>query len=156
MSRLPIALTVNGRPRRAEVEPRRNLADLLRETFGLVGTRTGCEHGICGACTVIVDGAAVRSCLMLAVQAEGAAVETVEGLGTLTALDALQASFRRHHAVQCGFCISGILMSLTALFRAMPSPDEAAIKEVLGGHICRCTGYQAMVAAALAVARGEA
>ena len=147
-----IALTVNGQARRAVVEPRTTLVDALRESLRLTGTHVGCEHGVCGACTVLVDGEPVRGCLMLAVQADGARVETVEGLAADPAqLNALQAEFVRHHGVQCGFCIGGILMSLTAALRDNPHLDETAIRDTLAGHLCRCTGYQGMVDAVLAV-----
>ncbi len=147
-----LALTVNGQARRAIVEPRTTLVDALRESLRLTGTHVGCEHGVCGACTVLVDGEPVRGCLMLAVQADGARVETVEGLAVDPAqLTALQAEFVRHHGVQCGFCIGGILMSLTAALRDDPRLDEAGIRDTLAGHLCRCTGYQGMVDAVLAL-----
>ncbi|WP_103383628.1 (2Fe-2S)-binding protein [Pseudonocardia dioxanivorans] len=144
--------TVNGVRHEEVVDARTTLADFLRGRLRLTGTHVGCEHGVCGACTVIVDGAAVRSCLMLAVQADGAVVETVEGLtddpGDLTPL---QDAFSRHHAVQCGFCTSGFLMSTTAALREGPVTDEAQARDVLSGNICRCTGYTGMVAALLEV-----
>jgi carbon-monoxide dehydrogenase small subunit len=147
-----IALTVNGQPRRATVETRLTLVDLLREELRLTGTHVGCEHGVCGACTVLVDGEAVRGCLLLAVQADGRSVETVEGLAPDPAqLDPLQAEMVRHHGVQCGFCTGGILMSLTAMLRENPCPTEADVRETLAGHLCRCTGYQGMVDAVLAL-----
>jgi carbon-monoxide dehydrogenase small subunit len=147
-----IALTVNGQPRRATVETRLTLVDLLREGLRLTGTHVGCEHGVCGACTVLVDGEAVRGCLLLAVQADGRSVETVEGLAPDPAqLDPLQAEMVRHHGVQCGFCTGGILMSLTAMLRENPCPTEADVRETLAGHLCRCTGYQGMVDAVLAL-----
>jgi len=153
-----IALTVNGGLRRATVDVRTTLVDLLREQFRLTGTHVGCEHGVCGACTVLVDGEPVRGCLLLAVQADGRRVETVEGLAEDPAhLDPLQAQFVRHHGVQCGFCTGGILMSLTAALRDNPRPTEAEVRETLAGHLCRCTGYQGMVDAVLAlVAAGPA
>jgi aerobic-type carbon monoxide dehydrogenase small subunit (CoxS/CutS family) len=147
-----IALNVNGTSRTAEVETRVHLADFLRQSLGLTGTHLGCEHGVCGACTIIVNGSAVRSCLMLAVQADGASVETVESLGSANALSALQQAFSRHHALQCGFCTSGMLMSLEAFLRNNPQPNAAEIREAISGNICRCTGYQGIVEAALAVA----
>ena len=152
-----IALTVNGQPRQAVVDVRTSLVDVLREQFRLTGTHVGCEHGVCGACTVLVDGAAVRGCLLLAVQADGARVDTVESLAPDPAhLNPLQAEFVRHHGVQCGFCIGGILMSLTAALRDDSRPTEAAIRDTLAGHLCRCTGYQGMVDAVLAfVASGQ-
>ena len=152
-----VGLTVNGQPRQATVEVRTTLVDLLREALRLTGTHIGCEHGVCGACTVLVNGEAVRGCLMLAVQADGARVETVEGLAPDPEhLTSLQAEFHRHHGVQCGFCTSGILMSLTAALRENPHPTEAEIRHILAGHLCRCTGYQGMVDAVLALARSDA
>jgi len=147
-----IALSVNGRAVDAKVESRRLLADFLRRDLNLTGTHIGCEHGVCGACTVLVDGRPVRSCLMFAVQADGCEVVTVEGLaGEDGRLSPLQQAFREHHALQCGFCTSGVLISLTGLLDASPNPDEATIRDVVSGHICRCTGYQAMIDAARAV-----
>ena len=151
-----IALTVNGRRCEAEVEERMHLGDFLRRELRLTGTHLGCEHGACGACTVLVDGAAVRSCLMLAVQARGTEVTTVEGLAADGELSPLQRAFREHHALQCGFCTPGMLMSLTAWLRDNPAPAERDVREALSGNICRCTGYQPIVAAALAAADGEA
>jgi carbon-monoxide dehydrogenase large subunit len=151
-----IALTVNGQPRHATVEPRATLVDVLREALRLTGTHVGCEHGVCGACTVLVDGEAVRGCLMLAVQADGHRVETVEGLAPHPErLDALQAEFVRHHGVQCGFCTGGILMSLTAALRDHPRPTEDEIRDTLAGHLCRCTGYQGMVDAVRSLVAGS-
>jgi aerobic-type carbon monoxide dehydrogenase small subunit (CoxS/CutS family) len=147
-----ITLNVNGTSRNAEVETRVHLADFLRRSLGLTGTHLGCEHGVCGACTIIVNGSAVRSCLMLAVQADGAEVETVESLGNANALSPLQEAFSRHHALQCGFCTPGMLMSLEAFLRAHPHPSAAEIREAISGNICRCTGYQGIVEAALAAA----
>ena len=145
-----IALAVNGQPRRATVETRTTLVDLLREEFRLTGTHVGCEHGVCGACTVLVDGEAVRGCLLLAVQADGARVETVESLAPDPEhLNPLQTELVRHHGVQCGFCTGGILMSLTAALRDNPRPTETEIRDTLAGHLCRCTGYQGMVDAVL-------
>ena len=151
-----ISVIVNGQPRRATVEVRTTLVDLLREAFRLTGTHVGCEHGVCGACTVLVDGEAVRGCLLLAVQADGARVETVESLAPDPEhLNPLQAEFVRHHGVQCGFCTGGILMSLTAALRDNPRPTEAEIRDTLAGHLCRCTGYQGMVDAVLALVRSS-
>jgi carbon-monoxide dehydrogenase small subunit len=133
--------TVNGQPVEADVPARTTLADCLRHHLGLTGTHLGCEHGVCGACTVIVDGEAMRSCLMLAVQAQGAAVTTVEGLAAEGALSPLQASFRKHHALQCGFCTPGILTTAHALLSHEPDADKERIREVLSGNLCRCTGY---------------
>ena len=152
-----IALTVNGAPVEAEVEDRLHLGDFLRRELSLTGTHLGCEHGVCGACTVMVDGQAVRSCLMLAVQARGREVTTVEGLaaddGTLSPL---QEAFREHHALQCGFCTPGMLTSLTAFLRDNPAPTDREVREAISGNICRCTGYQPIVAAALAAAGAKA
>jgi 2-furoyl-CoA dehydrogenase 2Fe-2S iron sulfur subunit len=152
-SRVPIALVLNGRERSASAEPRTLLSDFLRHELGATGTHVGCEHGVCGACTVRIDGVAVRACLTLAVQAEGRRVETVEGLaGAEGALDELQQAFRRHHALQCGFCTAGILMSCVDFLRRVRDPDERAVREMLSGHLCRCTGYTPIVAAVLEVA----
>lgn len=147
-----VETTVNGVRHEEVVDARTTLADFLRGRLRLTGTRVGCEHGVCGACTVIVDGAAVRSCLMLAVQADGAVVETVESLcDGSDELTPLQDAFSRHHAVQCGFCTSGFLMSTTAALRDGPVTDACHAREVLSGNICRCTGYTGMVAALLEV-----
>jgi aerobic-type carbon monoxide dehydrogenase small subunit (CoxS/CutS family) len=148
-----IALTVNGKVHRELVEDRLTLADFLRERLRLTGTHLGCEHGVCGACTVIVDGAAARSCLMLAVQADGCEVETVEGLATAGELNPLQAAFKKHYALQCGFCTSGFLMSVTAALREEPIRDEDHAREVLSGNICRCTGYAGLIQAVLEAGR---
>ncbi|MDQ7849492.1 MAG: (2Fe-2S)-binding protein [Armatimonadota bacterium] len=150
---MTLRLTVNGQAVEQEVEVRRTLADFLREDLGLTGTHLGCEHGVCGACTVLLDGEPVRSCLLFAVQASGAAVETVEGLAPGEALHPLQTAFREHHGLQCGFCTPGILMSTLALLRAQPLPSDQQILEMLGGHLCRCTGYQGIIDAVRAVAR---
>ena len=144
-----IELQVNGTAVTAEVEPRTNLADFLRDTLRLTGTHIGCEHGVCGACTVIVNGAAVRSCLMLAVQAEGEKVITVEGLSNDDALTPLQAAFRKHHALQCGFCTPGMLTTAHALLSHEPKADADRVREVLSGNLCRCTGYIPIVEAVL-------
>jgi aerobic carbon-monoxide dehydrogenase small subunit len=145
-------LVVNGVQRTVRVPARRLLSDCLRHDLGLTGTHVGCEHGVCGACTVLVDGEPVRGCLLLAVQADGRRIETVEGLAPdAEHLDPLQAEFVRHHGVQCGFCTGGILMSLTAALRENPRPTEAEIRETLAGHLCRCTGYQGMVDAVRAL-----
>ena len=141
-------MTVNGGPARAAAEPRLLLSDYLRHELGLTGVHVGCEHGVCGACTVLVDGVPARSCLAFAAQCEGADIVTVEGLDD----GPLQAAFRRHFAVQCGFCTPGILLSLTAFLRERPNPDERAVREMLSGHLCRCTGYGPIVAAALEAA----
>src|SRR5262249_9789876 len=147
MTTTRVTLTVNGTRRTLEVAPRLTLADALRDHAGLTGTHVACEHGVCGACTVMVDGLAVRSCLMLAVQADDCAVQTVEGLGSESSLSPLQAAFRRHHAVQCGFCTPGILMTMHALLLAEPDADEERVRDVLSGNICRCTGYLPIVEA---------
>ena len=146
----PVTLYVNGQPRCGQAEPRLHLGDFLRNELGLTGTHLGCEHGVGGACPVLVDGVSSRSCLMLAVQAEGAQVRTVEGLAQEDGpLSVLQQAFHDSHGLQCGYCTPGILMSLTELLETHPTPDEAVIREVLSGHLCRCTGYQNIVAAAL-------
>jgi aerobic-type carbon monoxide dehydrogenase small subunit (CoxS/CutS family) len=140
---------VNGQPVDADVAPRTTLCDCLREHLNLTGTHAGCEHGVCGACTVIVDGRAVRSCLLLAVQASGSSIVTVEGLADGDELSPLQQAFRKHHALQCGFCTSGMLTTLHALLSDEPSADEERIRDVLSGNLCRCTGYIPIVEAAL-------
>lgn len=144
-----IELQVNGTAVAAEVEPRTSLVDFLRDTLRLTGTHIGCEHGVCGACTVIVNDAAVRSCLMLAVQAEGEKVITVEGLSNDDALTPLQAAFRKHHALQCGFCTPGMLTTAHALLSHEPKADADRVREVLSGNLCRCTGYIPIVEAVL-------
>lgn len=144
-----LRMTVNGQERRGVTEVRTTLADFLRTELSLTGTHLGCEHGVCGACTVLVDGIAVRSCLMLAVQADGAAVETVEGLADGGELSPLQQSFHRNHALQCGFCTAGFLMSVTAALREGPVRTEQEAREVLSGNVCRCTGYAGMIKAVL-------
>jgi aerobic-type carbon monoxide dehydrogenase small subunit (CoxS/CutS family) len=140
-----VELTVNGQARSATVETRRSLADLLRYDLGLTGTHLGCEHGVCGACTVLVDGEPVRSCLMLAVQARHCEVTTVEGLGSLQSLHPLQQAMWDSHSFQCGFCTPGFLMAAVALLAENPAPTEAEIREALSGNLCRCTGYQSIV-----------
>ncbi len=159
-TRLPVRLRVNGVEREATVEPRLLLSDFLRVELGLTGTHVGCEHGVCGACTVLLDGEAVRSCLLFAVQAAGHDVATVEGLapGGEAALHPLQAAFREAHALQCGFCTPGILMTVLPFLRENPDPTPAEIRAALSGNLCRCTGYNNIVeAVALAArtARGE-
>jgi aerobic-type carbon monoxide dehydrogenase small subunit (CoxS/CutS family) len=149
---IELETSVNGRRVHETVEPRLLLTDFLRHRLGLTGTHVGCEHGVCGACTVLVDGAAVRGCCLLAVQVDGCEVVTVESLAVDGRLDALQESFRRHHALQCGFCTPGILMAATDLLsRGTPSRDE--IVDLLSGHLCRCTGYAPIVDAIEEVAR---
>jgi aerobic-type carbon monoxide dehydrogenase small subunit (CoxS/CutS family) len=143
------SFTVNGNPVEVDVEPRTSLADCLRYALRLTGTHIGCEHGVCGACTVIVDGAAVRSCLMLAVQAERSSIVTVEGLSEEDGLTPLQTAFRKHHALQCGFCTPGMLTTAHALLTDEPGADEARIRSVLSGNLCRCTGYIPIVDAVL-------
>ena len=146
-----ITVTVNGESRQAAVEPRLLLADFLRQTVGLTGTHVGCEHGVCGACTVLVDGDSVRSCLMFAVQADGRSVETVESLGSIGRMNALQESFQAHHALQCGFCTPGMLMTATDLIKKYPLATDDDIREGLSGNLCRCTGYEHIVKAIRAV-----
>lgn len=152
-----VRLTLNGRDRRGHAQPRLLLSDFLRQELGATGTHVGCEHGVCGACTVRVDGVACRACLLLAVQVDGRRVDTVEAPhGSDALLDALKAAFKRHHALQCGFCTAGILMSsadwLQRQRAAGQAPDEAAVRDMLSGHLCRCTGYTPIVQAVLEVA----
>ena len=156
--RRTVRVTVNGACVEREVEPRLLLSDFIRHEAGLTGTHVGCEHGVCGACTVLLDGAPVRSCLMFAVQAEGASVETVESLADGETLHPLQEAFRREHGLQCGYCTPGILMTLKPFLAANPAPSDADIRRALSGNLCRCTGYQQIVAAvrlAAAMLRGE-
>ncbi len=144
----PISCTVNGERRRGHAEARMTLADFLRERLGLTGTHLGCEHGVCGACTVFLDGEAVRSCLVLAVQADGADIVTIEGIGPAPGeLGPVQQAFMECHGLQCGFCTPGFVVSVTALLREMPAPDDTQIRESLSGNLCRCTGYQGILAA---------
>jgi len=152
--RHPVRLTLNGRQVAADAEPRMLLCDFLRHVLGATGTHVGCEHGVCGACTVQIDGVPARSCLTLAVQADGADIRTVEGLAPAPGtLSVLQQAFRDHFALQCGFCTPGILMSLDAWLRFHPDAGEAELREVLAGHLCRCTGYAPILRAALAAAQ---
>jgi 2-furoyl-CoA dehydrogenase 2Fe-2S iron sulfur subunit len=144
-----VELTVNGRRVREDVEPRLLLSDFLRHRLGLTGTHVGCEHGICGACTVRLDGAAVRSCLLLAVQVDGCEIETVEGLAGTGPLTPLQESFHRHFALQCGFCTPGILIAATEFLDTHPEPTREQVVDLLSGHLCRCTGYAPIVDAIL-------
>jgi 2-furoyl-CoA dehydrogenase 2Fe-2S iron sulfur subunit len=145
-----VRFTLNGRPVEAEAEPRMLLTDFLRHDLGLTGTHVGCEHGVCGACTIEIDGVAARACLTLAVQADGATIRTVEDLAPESGrLSVLQESFRRHHALQCGFCTPGILMSLDSYLRSHAEPTEMELREFLSCHLCRCTGYAPILAAAL-------
>ncbi|MGE5672736.1 MAG: (2Fe-2S)-binding protein [Mycobacterium leprae] len=148
-----ITVTVNGQPYTRTVEPRLLLSDFLRHELGLTGTHVGCEHGICGACTVLLNGAAIRSCLTLAVQVDGAEITTVEGLARgAEELHPIQAAFQESHGLQCGFCTPGILMTLVPFLKANPHPTEPEIREALSGHLCRCTGYQNIVKAVELVA----
>ena len=146
---MSVQFQVNGKQVEVEVEPRLTLADCLRHSLRLTGTHVGCEHGVCGACTVIVDGAAVRSCLMLAVQAEGSEIVTIEGLSNDDDLTPLQKSFRKHHALQCGFCTPGMITTAHVLLSEEPNCDAARVREVLSGNLCRCTGYISIVEAVL-------
>jgi carbon-monoxide dehydrogenase small subunit len=160
MAEVRVRLRVNGQEREATVAPRVTLADVLREELRLTGTHLGCEHGVCGACTVLLDGAAVRSCLLFAVQAEGAEITTIEGIGSPDgALSPVQRAFRDCHGLQCGFCTPGFIVSVTAFLRSHPDPSDAEIREALSGNLCRCTGYQGILRAvrqaAEAARRGE-
>jgi aerobic carbon-monoxide dehydrogenase small subunit len=153
-----VRLTVNGAPREGRCEPRKLLVDFLREDLALTGTHVGCEHGICGACTVLIDGQAARSCLMLAVQADGVEITTVEGLMRDGMLHPLQEAFRRHHGLQCGFCTPGMLLTALDLLQVNPDPTETEVREGLAAVLCRCTGYHGIVKAVRAAApvlRGE-
>ncbi|UJX47135.1 (2Fe-2S)-binding protein [Xanthobacter sp. YC-JY1] len=152
-ARHTVRFTLNGRPVAGQAAPRTLLSDFLRHEIGATGTHVGCEHGVCGACTVDVDGMLTRACMTLAVQVEGATIRTVEGLAPAPdRLSVLQAAFRRHHALQCGFCTAGILMSLDVFLKAEPDPSEDAVRDLLSGHLCRCTGYTPIVRAALEAA----
>ena len=149
-----VRVTVNGAEHRRTVEPRLLLSDFLRHDLGLTGTHVGCEHGVCGSCTVLVDGQPVRACLMLAVQADGAAIETVEGLARgEDGLHPIQQAFWARHGLQCGFCTPGFLMTLKAFLAEEPDPSEEQVRDAISGNLCRCTGYQNIVAAALDAAR---
>ena len=151
-----VSVKLNGRNVSADAEPRMLLSDFIRHALGATGTHVGCEHGVCGCCTVLLDGVAVRSCLTLAMQADGLEITTVESLaGENGALNALQQAFRNNHALQCGFCTPGILMSFTDFLRRNPKPSEAEVVEVLSGHICRCTGYAGIIAAVLEAAGAQ-
>ena len=149
----PLSLQVNGRTYDIEVEPRRNLADALRDDCGLTGTHVGCEHGVCGACTVLVNGNPVRSCLMFAVQAQGKHVRTVEGLANGEELHPLQKAFWEHHGLQCGFCTPGFLMLAAGVLEADPAISDEELRHVLSSNLCRCTGYQNIVKAVRAAAQ---
>ncbi len=151
-----VRIVVNGESQEASVEDRITLADFLRERCGLTGTHLGCEHGVCGACTVLVDGAAARSCLIFAVQAAGSEVTTIEGItGTDGALNNVQEAFRAEHGLQCGFCTPGFVVSVTAFLRDHPDPSDREIKEALSGNLCRCTGYQGIIKAVRLAASGS-
>ena len=152
MSKISYSLKVNGKSFSVESEPRRNLADALREDCGLTGTHVGCEHGVCGACTVLVDGKPVRSCLMFAVQAQGREVRTVEGLAKGDELHPLQQAFWEHHGLQCGFCTPGFLMLAAGVLEAEPDISDEELRHVLSSNLCRCTGYQNIVKAVRAAA----
>jgi 2-furoyl-CoA dehydrogenase 2Fe-2S iron sulfur subunit len=155
--RATIKLKLNGVERSGHAEPRMLLSDFLRHELGATGTHVGCEHGVCGACTIRVDGVATRSCLMLAVQADGHRIDTVEGLADRDGLlSDLQQSFKRHHALQCGFCTAGILMSCMDYLERVPNPSEQQVREMLSGHLCRCTGYTNIVNAVLDTAKRRA
>ena len=154
MSVHTIRVTINGKAHERAVEGRMTLGDFLRHEIGLTGTHLGCEHGVCGACTVLIDGHSARSCLTFAVQANGREVTTIEGLANGDgSLSVLQQAFREHHGLQCGFCTPGMLITLTELLRDNPDPSEDEVRDVLTGNLCRCTGYAGIVAAALAAAR---
>ena len=148
-----IAVNVNGKPHTATIETRLTLVDFLRHELKLTGTHVGCEHGVCGACTVLVDGISARACLMLAVQCDGLEVATVESLANDGKLNTLQQAFQDNHGLQCGFCTPGMLMTLTEFLRDKPDPTEAEVREALSGNLCRCTGYQGIVDAALDAAK---
>nr|WP_295834210.1 (2Fe-2S)-binding protein [uncultured Azospirillum sp.] len=152
-TRHAVSIVLNGTPRTGHAHPRLLLSDFLRHELGAHGTRVGCEHGVCGACTVRIDGVAVRACLTLAVQADGRRIDTVEGLSQSNGsrMTALQEAFRRHHALQCGFCTAGILMSLTDYLDRNPKPTEEELRDMLSGHLCRCTGYAGIVRAVMEV-----
>ena len=149
MADVGIEITVNGQVRRATVQPRLTLADFLRERLQLTGTHLGCEHGVCGACTILLDGEAVRSCLIFAVQADGADITTVEGIADAQdgTLSPVQAAFREHHGLQCGFCTPGFITSVTAFLHDNPDPTDEQIRDALSGNLCRCTGYQGILKA---------
>ena len=154
MNDVVVSMSVNGRPAQVRVEARKTLADALREDLALTGTHLGCEHGVCGACTVLVDGAAVRSCLMFAVQADGCEVVTVEGLAPADGvLSAVQQAMHQCHGLQCGFCTPGFVVTITALLERHPDPDDETIRDGLSGNLCRCTGYQGIIEAVRVAAR---
>jgi len=156
-NRVTVRCNVNGEPRHLELEARRTVVDVLRDDLGLTGTHAGCEHGVCGACTVLLDGEPVRSCLLFAPQLDGCVVTTVEGLaGPGDELHPLQASFSAHHGLQCGFCTPGMLLTALDLLRHDPTPSRDTVRAALSGNLCRCTGYQQIVDAVLDAARGGA
>ena len=152
-TRCAICVRVNGQEFERTVESRQSLADFLREDLNLTGTHLGCEHGVCGACTILLDGDAVRSCLLFAAQCDGAEIDTVEGMADGDQLHPLQAAFQAEHGLQCGFCTPGMLLSALAFLRETPHPTDADVREALAGNLCRCTGYQSIVAAVLRAAR---
>jgi carbon-monoxide dehydrogenase small subunit len=155
--KISITVIINGAKHSATVEPRRSLVDFLRHDLDLVGTHVGCEHGVCGACTVMLNGRTVRSCLLFAAQADGSEVTTIEGIGTDEALHPLQTAFQQHHALQCGFCTPGMILAAIELLRDNPDPTEAEIRVGLGGNLCMCTGYVNIVRAVrAAVGNGRA
>ena len=149
---MSVALNVNGAGRTVSVEARKTLADAIREDLGLTGTHLGCEHGVCGACTVLLDGEVVRSCLMLAVQAEGAEITTIEGIGAGDDLHPMQTAFSQYHGLQCGFCTPGMILAGIDMLSRNPDPSPQQIREEMGGNICRCTGYQKIVESVQAAA----
>jgi carbon-monoxide dehydrogenase small subunit len=155
MDKKVMTLTVNGETHRLQVEPRAHLADVLRDELALTGTHIGCEHGVCGACTIRVDGAITRACLLLAVQAEGAMIETIEGLSETGEIRDLQDAFRNRNALQCGYCTPAMLITAQDLLLHNPSPDRATIRDHISGNYCRCTGYQAIVDAVETVAKAR-
>ena len=150
MTRVPVSLTLNARRFDLDVEPRRTLADVIRDDCGLTGTHTGCEHGVCGACTIIVDGETIRSCLMFAVQADGCDIRTVESLSKGETMHVLQEEFVRHHGLQCGFCTPGFLMLACGVLEEDPTIGEEALRDVLSSNLCRCTGYENILKAVMA------
>ena len=153
MATRKIKITLNGDEISENVEPRLNLADFLRHSLGATGTHVGCEHGVCGACTVNVDGLAVRSCLMFAIQVDGKSVTTIEGIANSDdSLHPIQEAFQKHHGLQCGFCTPGMIITLEAFLKKNPSPTENEVRKAISGNICRCTGYQQIVSAALEAA----
>ena len=152
VNKAEVTLTVNGRKRSATVEPRMLLVDFLRHELGMTGTHIGCEHGVCGACTILLDGRTARSCLHFAVAVDGAEIDTVEGIASQDKLHPIQEAFHQHHALQCGYCTPGFLMTTIELLKQNPSPDEAAIRRALTNNICRCTGYTNIIKAVAAAA----